>query len=96
MIRFGGDEFIVVLENTRAEDAYQVAERIRGCTGQVDMEACGADGSLTLSIGLIEGPSPVNDLLRKADEAMYESKCNGRNRITVYDEQGQNLPNIDM
>ncbi len=86
VIRFGGDEFIVVLEDTTLEAAYGVAERIRGCAAQIDMTVKGAALVITLSIGLIEGNTPVTDLLMKADIAMYRSKSKGKDAITVFED----------
>ena len=84
IIRFGGDEFIVILEDTRVEDAYVVAERIRHCARDVDLSCIAPELKVSLSIGLIEGTAPVNDLLMKADMAMYRSKSKGKNATTIF------------
>lgn len=84
IIRFGGDEFIVILEDTRVEDAYVVAERIRHCARDVDLSCIAPELKVSLSIGLIEGNAPVNDLLMKADMAMYRSKSKGKNATTIF------------
>jgi diguanylate cyclase (GGDEF)-like protein len=84
IIRFGGDEFIVILEDTRVEDAYAVAERIRLCVNDPTLSDIAPDLPVSLSIGLIEGKAPVNDLLMKADMAMYRSKSRGKNTTTIF------------
>ena len=84
VIRFGGDEFIVVLEDTRVEDAYAVAERIRLCAHDIDLHEIAPGLHITLSIGLIEGSAPINDLVMKADMAMYRSKSKGKNTTTIF------------
>lgn len=84
VIRFGGDEFIVVLEDARAQEAFAVAERIRKCVGEIDLTDIAANLRLSLSIGLVESRGPVNDMVMKADMAMYSSKSKGKNRTTVF------------
>lgn len=83
-VRFGGDEFVVVLENTGAEEAYFVAERIRSCTSALAFSGGDTLFHITISIGLIEGAAPLNDLLDKADRAMYISKNKGKNKTTIF------------
>ena len=85
-VRFGGDEFVIVLENTGAEEAYLVAERIRSCAGELDFYGAESKFHITLSIGLIEGAAPLDELLEKADRAMYASKNKGKNKTTVFSE----------
>lgn len=83
-VRFGGDEFVVVLESTRADDARLVAERIRGCVSELRFLECAPDLTLTLSIGLIEGDALISELIAKADRAMYASKNKGKDSTTVF------------
>ena len=85
-VRFGGDEFVIVLENVSAEEAYLVAERIRSCAGELDFYSAESKFHITLSIGLIEGAAPLNELLEKADRAMYASKNKGKNKTTIFSE----------
>lgn len=87
-IRFGGDEFVVVLENTGAQEAFHVAERVRSCANALAFYGGESLFHITLSIGLIEGSAPLNDLLEKADRAMYASKNKGKNRTTLFAEDG--------
>ncbi len=89
-VRFGGDEFIILLENTSADDAYQVAERIRINVNNLDISCYVPDMQLSLSIGvansLMLGMNSVSSLIKKADTAMYRSKCNGKNQVTIITE----------
>ena len=87
-VRFGGDEFVIVLENTSADEAYLVAERIRSCAGELEFYGAESLFHITLSIGLIEGVAPLDELLEKADRAMYASKNKGKNKTTVFSEKG--------
>lgn len=85
-VRYGGDEFLILLGNTTAENAYIVAERIRNNVGNNNMLKNGSIEKITLSIGISEGNGNVYELLEKADKAMYISKDNGRNQTTIYQE----------
>ncbi len=88
--RYGGEEFCVLLPKTSLHGAYAVAERIRESVENIQMEVEGKKISVTISIGLVEflgnekGAS-VETLLNRADEALYTSKANGRNQITVWE-----------
>lgn len=85
-IRFGGDEFVVVLERTPVVDALAVAERIRRSVELLSFADCEEGLLVTVSIGLIDGYTTINDLILKADMAMYGSKSQGKNMTTVYSE----------
>ena len=85
-IRFGGDEFVILLEHTQAEDAFLVAERIRTCANALEFSGAETVFHITLSIGLIDGSAPLDELLEKADRAMYISKKKGKNKTTVFRE----------
>lgn len=85
-VRFGGDEFVIVLEDTGAEDAFHVAERIRFCAGELSFTGGEVTFHITLSIGLIEGSAPLNEMIEKADRAMYSSKNKGKNKTTRFTE----------
>lgn len=87
-VRFGGDEFVIVLENVSTEEAYLVAERIRSCAGALEFYGAESVFHITLSIGLIEGAAPLDELLEKADRAMYASKNKGKNKTTIFSEDG--------
>ena len=88
--RYGGDEFIVVLPNSRAETAFVLAEEVRRLIA--DTELVLSDGEQTVrcqasvSGGVAAYPADARervDLLRKADEALYRAKQSGRNRICL-------------
>ncbi len=77
--RYGGEEFALILPMTRKLDALKLAERIR-----LSMERIGLP--LTLSVGVATFPedSPDPDgLLKAADQALYQAKAAGRNRVVV-------------
>jgi diguanylate cyclase (GGDEF)-like protein len=84
--RIGGEEFAFVLPETGKADAMALAERIRRGV-ETSIMAPDASRSLTVSIGLAAFPEDgktQEDLLRAADEALYDSKRAGRNRVTAF------------
>jgi diguanylate cyclase (GGDEF)-like protein len=84
--RFGGEEFAVLLTNTDATQAQRIAEDIRSGIEQEFIEINGERVTLTVSIGLgvltPTNESHPSQLLHAADEALYQSKSSGRNRVT--------------
>jgi diguanylate cyclase (GGDEF)-like protein len=81
--RFGGDEFLVLLPQTGGDNALLIANRIRET---VAADASMPDGTgLTVSIGVTTGASPetVEEILARADSALYEAKAAGRNCVLL-------------
>ncbi len=86
--RYGGDEFILLLPETNAQGARELAERIRRALEVQRLDARGAKIGTTVSIGVAQFPAHGPDLqniLNKADQAMYLAKKTGRNRVVVFD-----------
>lgn len=82
--RFGGEEFLIILPDTRLPTAIQVAERIRSTLASRNMLAAGLALSLTVSIGVAEkkpGQRNIEALIKAADQALYQAKRGGRNRV---------------
>lgn len=85
--RLGGEEFAAILPETDLQQAQQVAERVRNSVQALSFTS--ADGSrvrLTLSIGVAarrEGELRLEDLLARADRALYRAKAGGRNRTEI-------------
>lgn len=81
--RYGGDEFALLLKNTRKEDAARMCERIREA---FQLRFGGNAVQVTSSIGLACFPVDADskkDLAQAADDALYVSKRGGRNRVSV-------------
>jgi diguanylate cyclase (GGDEF)-like protein len=78
--RFGGEEFVVVLPNTTAQTALLVAERVRHA-----IETGGSNPRVTISVGVAELAmgETSETLLRRADQALYVAKKEGRNTLRV-------------
>lgn len=84
--RFGGEEFCVILPNTDAKTACELAERIRKKIEEHSFDFDGKKIKQTISMGIAEMQSSIANaqaMMETADKKLYESKQNGRNRITV-------------
>ncbi len=82
--RYGGDELAVILPMADAQEAGQVAERIRAAAKTVD-----AGRPITVSAGVAEcrAAAPARTLVESADRALYEAKTQGRDRVIVAGEE---------
>ena len=86
--RYGGDEFAVILPNTDKAGSIAVAEKIRSRLRRVTIKVDSREVAVTFSIGIATYPNSANSkelLVEKADRALYESKNQGKNRITHYE-----------
>lgn len=84
--RYGGDEFIVLLPQTVAADAANVAERVRADVGAASINTPHGIARTTISCGIAELLSPndtLDAMIQRADEALYEAKKQGRNRTAA-------------
>lgn len=83
--RYGGEEFVLVIPGTSLAGGVMVAERLRQAVLELDFPAPMDDLAVTISAGVASYPSPdvdsVDSLFRRADEALYRAKQNGRNRV---------------
>jgi diguanylate cyclase (GGDEF)-like protein len=82
--RYGGDEFVVMLPDTPARGALEVAERIRHAVESAPFAAEVGRVPCTVSIGVASFPEDgrgIEALLARADRALYEAKAAGRNRV---------------
>lgn len=84
--RWGGEEFIVVIEHADPQQAILQAENCRQTVAQYRFPV---DDTVTISIGLAtsEDHLTTSELIHLADEALYDSKHAGRNRVTVYSKE---------
>jgi len=83
--RYGGEEFALILPNLARERAADVAEGIRAAVASEPFLFRGQRTSVTMSFGVSSFPADAtsqSQLLRVADERLYASKGQGRNRVT--------------
>lgn len=86
LARYGGDEFVVLLPRTAGDEALAIAERIRVAFANATSSLGALALQPTLSIGVAAGSLVVDTLdtiLQRADEALYRSKREGRNRVRI-------------
>lgn len=88
--RYGGEEFVVILYDTSTDDGFEIAEKIR--KDVLNIKVWGVERQVSVSIGLAQHPEHSqykNDLISKADQALYNAKeIEGKNCTVVW--------NIDM
>ncbi|GAB6058838.1 GGDEF domain-containing response regulator [Desulfonatronum parangueonense] len=84
--RFGGEEFAVILPETGVHGAEVIAERLRNTIAAEQVHVQGGSISYTVSIGaatFASDTSSADDLLKRADDALYKAKQQGRNRLVL-------------
>lgn len=95
--RFGGEEFTVVLPDTEMEKARKAAIKLCNLVNKMNIIHNGSPVSdhVTISVGvtcMVPGERLLDtELIQRADEALYQAKENGRNRIEVYENNGQQI-----
>lgn len=90
LFRFGGEEFVVILNLVNQDDAEMAFERFRKAISEYVFPTV---GQVTVSIGVAHIDSTVipTTLLDRADKALYNAKDNGRNRLTIYEKIADSL-----
>jgi two-component system, cell cycle response regulator len=85
--RLGGEEFAILIEGCRLDGAVALAERLRAEIAALRFDAAGEVIKLTCSFGVSErkGGEGIDDLLKRADVALYAAKTGGRNRVVAAD-----------
>ena len=84
--RYGGEEFAIILPETPLSEAVLIADRLRR---NINRNPVPGLGHISASIGAASFPnqaSALEDLIDKADRALYVAKRNGRNQVCVWDE----------
>jgi two-component system, cell cycle response regulator len=83
--RYGGEEFIIVLPGCNAQDAKNIAERLRSLIAASSLSTSEGPINCTMSFGVAVSDATaiadLDSLIRKADEALYQAKNHGRNRV---------------
>lgn len=83
--RYGGEEFVVILNKTGLKGSHGLAERIRQHVASNAQLIAGKTIDVTVSIGIatVEPGDDMNSLFDRADRALYQAKCSGRNRCVI-------------
>jgi len=84
--RYGGDEFVVLLPETGVENACRVAERLCATIAAIPFSANSKPLQITISVGVAcmqDGCKTLEDLMERADGALYQAKESGRNRVAA-------------
>jgi diguanylate cyclase (GGDEF)-like protein len=84
--RYGGEEFVILLPESPAEDAGQVAERLRGLIGDEPFQTTMGAITITISLGVAgvnQTGEDLNTLIERADRALYIAKQSGRNKVAL-------------
>ena len=99
IIRYGGEEFIVLLVNVKTEnDALEVANKIRTRVSENEIDVyAGSKLRKTISIGLSMFPNDsksLDSVIKNADIALYEAKSKGRNKVIRF--QSEQISSVDL
>ena len=87
--RYGGEELCIILPETKSEDAFLSAERIRKNIAEASLPHSSGNLHITVSLGVAAYPTHAKDketLIKASDNAMYASKQTGKNRTTIAEE----------
>ena len=91
--RYGGDEFIILLPRTTAQEAEQLGKRIHTSIAAAPVQTNKTPLTLTISLGIAQTthdaahPDAMDELLLRADQALYAAKQAGRNRTVIFGEK---------
>jgi len=98
-VRYGGEEFVLIMPHTNSIQALIFAERVREKVEAVDFNFDNKIMNLTISGGISTFPEngdKVKDLLKAADSALYSAKNSGKNEIVVYNKENRKYLRIDF
>lgn len=86
LARWGGEEFLLLLPETSLDGALVLLERVRREVAELCVETPNGEISMTVSIGVAAGrvQETMEQVLEHADEALYQAKAQGRDRVVVY------------
>ena len=83
LVRYGGDEFLLLLDGADSAVAEMVAGRIRNTVAALDGAGLSPSGSITVSIGVAAGTGCIDEVIARADVALYQAKSTGRDRVCL-------------
>ncbi len=86
-VRYGGEEFVLIMPETSKEDAGRVADRVCRTVAELELSPSRSENGVTMSLGVASYPvdaAAPEALIRCADRAMYTAKAKGKNQAQVY------------
>ncbi|MBC7784584.1 MAG: diguanylate cyclase, partial [Burkholderiales bacterium] len=83
LVRWGGEEFLIILASTQTEEALTLAEELRVAIEAAETETRGGKIVMTASFGIAIGGANSENLIHRADTALYAAKIGGRNRVVL-------------
>ncbi len=95
-VRYGGEEFVLIMPETSKEDAGRVADRMCRAVAELDLSPT---GGVTMSLGVACYPSDAvtpDGLIRCADRAMYTAKAKGKNQAQLYGSNRRGLRRVHV
>lgn len=90
LYRYGGEELVMIMPETNIEGALIPVQRLRRAVEEYDFNYNGVKAKVTVSIGLTmnyQDLATAGDILKSADEALYNAKESGRNRVVLHERQ---------
>lgn len=99
LVRFGGEEFVVIFTNTSCDNGRTFAERIRNAIKSLQWQVADKNVQITISIGLhctnsdcygVNQELDIDQIIHCADLALYTAKANGRDRVMLFNEDMRN------
>lgn len=96
LVRFGGDEFVIILPDCPLQEAKAVAERLLELIEGIVFIAQGRTIRVGTSIGLapVDGQMAISELMAAADAACYAAKARGRNRVEIHHEETSEIARL--
>ena len=85
-IRYGGEEFLIILPNSNIEDTYKIAEKIRKEIENITININNNTIKFTISLGVSEihkDDISIYDAIKRADVNLYKAKKEGKNRVEI-------------
>ncbi len=85
-VRYGGEEFLIVLEKISLKDSYKIAQKILKAINSYKFELGDTNVKITISVGISEihpEDKTIFDIIKRADEKLYKAKKSGKNRIEI-------------
>jgi diguanylate cyclase (GGDEF)-like protein len=87
VVRYGGEEFVLIMPETSKDDAGRVADRVCRAIAELELSPSHQTDGVTMSLGVASYPADALEpeaLIRCADRAMYTAKAKGKNQIQIY------------